>query len=64
MRDGFLGATFNFGKFFPRQVGVIPFKFVLEIIPKCFQNLLLFFRWQRTDLFNYFGDSRGRNLLR
>ena len=66
-RPGFFNASsarpVEFGNLLRRQIGVIRFKFILEIIPKSFQNLLLLFRWQRTDLFNYFGNSHGGNLF-
>ena len=57
-------ASVKLGNLLRRQIGVVRFKFILEFIPKTFQNLLLFFRWQRADLFNYFGNGHGGNLLR
>jgi len=57
-------ASVKFGNLLRRQIGVIRFKLILEFIPETFQNLLFLFRWQRTDLFNYFGHGHGGNLLR
>ena len=57
-------APVKFGNLLRRQIGVIRFKLILEFIPETFQNLLFLFRWERTDLFNYFGNGHGGNLLR